>query len=610
MMYEKFRTINGIHPWRHVSPQGYVDYSVRYREGGQVIYFNFSLAKELGLIAKNHPHRMNPRLEKAILNTFALQIINEYDRAHNIKFSEHTLRKELYMATRYLQSQHKNKRGKTSGDGRSIWNGFIHTKQMTFDVSSCGTGATILSPGAQQAGRFIKTGDERLGYASGLAEIDEMLGNAIMSEIFYREGIPTERCLTMITFQGNSAIGVRTAPNLIRPAHIFRYLKMGLWKEMKGAFDYFLRRQEENRVWTLPAKGKRRYYKALEYFAKTYARLVAVLEEEYIFNWLAWDGDNMLASGALLDYGSIRQFAAKHNKYRYEDVDRFSSCLTEQRYWAKKLVQTFAQSVDFIVSHKKKNLEKFEKDKSLRLFDHLFIRELQKRMLWRIGFTTEQINYLIEHHQDKIQDFRRALNYFEAMKTIKGPQRVPDGIDHPPVFLVRYVLRELPLFILKNWNLDYNYIEKGWPLMAADKFCELMAASYVNRKDLKLTLHHEQKAISFQQIYHDLIFAVRQGFAQTQRKILESVAKRSVVINYVYRTTGDGLIWIVDEALRAKKKMNQQQFQETIDRFIKSQVLVPGQWKPIPPKQLQKPSRGARLLRRFEKTLALYNEMI
>jgi len=38
--------------------------------------------------------------------------------------------------------------------------------------------------------------------------------------------------------------------------------------------------------------------------------MAAVLEEEYIFNWLAWDGDNLLASGAILDYGSIRQFAA------------------------------------------------------------------------------------------------------------------------------------------------------------------------------------------------------------------------------------------------------------------------------------------------------------
>src|SRR5436190_13923442 len=49
-----------------------------------------------------------------------------------------------------------------------------------------------------------------------------------------------------------------------------------------------------------------------------------------LFRSLAWDGDNMLASGAILDYGSIRQFAAKHDKYRFKDVDRFSASLAEQ----------------------------------------------------------------------------------------------------------------------------------------------------------------------------------------------------------------------------------------------------------------------------------------
>ena len=51
------------------------------------------------------------------------------------------------MATRYLQLQHEIRQGKTSGDGRSIWNGYLKTKTLTFDISSRGTGATILVPG-------------------------------------------------------------------------------------------------------------------------------------------------------------------------------------------------------------------------------------------------------------------------------------------------------------------------------------------------------------------------------------------------------------------------------------------------------------------------------
>ena len=184
------------------------------------------------------------------------------------------------MATRYLQLQHQSKSGKTSGDGRSIWNGCIRSKRLTFDISSCGTGATILSPGAQEANRPIKTGDDHYGYASGMADLTEMLSAAIMSEILHRQGIPTERNLTVIDYKDQSAIGVRTAPNLLRPAHIFRYLKSESHKELKASLDYFLRRQEKNEFWSLPTQGEGRYEKALEYFAKLYAKLSAVLEDE------------------------------------------------------------------------------------------------------------------------------------------------------------------------------------------------------------------------------------------------------------------------------------------------------------------------------------------
>src|SRR5204862_4908637 len=178
---------------------------------------------------------------------------------------------------------------KTSGDGRSIWNGYLKTKHLTFDSSSRGTGATILSPGAQKADGAVKTGDESSGYSSGLADLDEMLGSAVMSEIFYRQGIPTERCLTVIGYPDTTAIGVRSAPNLIRPAHMFRYLKQRNHKELKASVDYFIDREIENGFWDIPSDGSERYEKALNCFARSYAKFAALLEEEYIFNWLSWD---------------------------------------------------------------------------------------------------------------------------------------------------------------------------------------------------------------------------------------------------------------------------------------------------------------------------------
>src|SRR6185369_2828765 len=422
------------HPWRDVSPDGYIDYQARYRPNGRVLFFNFPLAKEMGLIPPDHPSSINKDLEHASLNTFSLQSINEYDIQKGRKFPPETIKPHPFMATRYLQTQHRNRQGKTSGDGRSIWNGCVKSENLLFDISSRGTGATILSPGAQEVEGFIPTGDYAHGYSSGLADLDEMLGSAVMSEIFYRQGIPTERCLAVIGFPDTTAIGVRTAPNLIRPAHMFRYLKQGRLEELKASVDYFIEREVENGFWEIPAHAKERYTKALDYFARSYAKLAALLEEEYIFNWLSWDGDNILASGAILDYGSIRQFAAKHDKYRFKDVDRYSASLAEQRGWARTLVQVFAQVMAFVESGEKEALESFRNAPCLRVFDEAFAKEREQRMLWRIGFTQEQIEYLRHNAEKEIREFDRSLSYFEDRKVRKGIEKLPDGFTHNPVF--------------------------------------------------------------------------------------------------------------------------------------------------------------------------------
>src|SRR5687767_4114528 len=448
-MYEKFKELDGTHPWRNVSPDGYVDYRARYRPQGRVLFFNFPLAKEMGLIADDHPSSINKDLEQVILDTFSLRIINEYDLEHGTKFPPDSVRPKPFMATRYLQTQHRNKQGKTSGDGRSIWNGYLRTSNLIFDISSRGTGATMLSPGAQKSDGAVKTGDESYGYSSGLAELDEMVGSAVMSEIFYRQGIPTERCLAVIGFTDGSAIGVRSAPNLIRPAHIFRYLKQGRHAELKASLDYFIKREVGNHFWKVPLSGPAKYKRALNYLARSYGKMAALLEEEYIFNWLAWDGDNMLASGAILDYGSIRQFAAKHDKYRYEDVDRFSASLSEQRHWAREITKVFAQAVRFILTGRKPNLRRFKDARCLAEFDRAFDRERDRRLLRRLGFAPGQVARLMREGRDEIAALRQALAFFEDRKVARGMERLPDGVTHRPVFLIRSLLRRLPEYYVE-----------------------------------------------------------------------------------------------------------------------------------------------------------------
>ena len=121
--YPGFRQIDGSHPLRQAVPDGFVNYAARRKPGGEVFFFNFALAREMGLIPANHPDTLNKKLCQAVLDTFSLQIINEYDLSHKTRIPKKDILANEYMATRYLQSQHTNKKGLNSGDGRSIWNG-------------------------------------------------------------------------------------------------------------------------------------------------------------------------------------------------------------------------------------------------------------------------------------------------------------------------------------------------------------------------------------------------------------------------------------------------------------------------------------------------------
>ena len=601
-MYEKFNELDGTHPWRNVSPDGYVDYQARYRPHGRVLFFNFPLAKEMGLIPPDHPSSINKDLEQAVLNTFSLQIINEYDIEQGKKYPPETIKPHPFMATRYLQTQHRNRQGKTSGDGRSIWNGYLKSEKLIFDISSRGTGATILSPAAQEVEGSIATGDYSRGYSSGLADLDEMLGSAVMSEIFYRQGIPTERCLAVIGFPDTTAIGVRTAPNLIRPAHMFRYLKQGRHQELKASVDYFIDREIENGFWEIPSRAER-YSTALDYFARSYAKFAALLEEEYIFNWLSWDGDNMLASGAVLDYGSIRQFAAKHDKYRYKDVDRYSASLAEQRGWARTLVQVFAQAMAFIESGIKENLNNFKDAECLRVFDAAFVKERDRRMLWRIGFTSEQIDHLMANAQKEIREFDRSLSYFEDRKVRKGIEKLPDGFTHNPVFLIRNLLRLLPAYYVAQ---SISRVDETGAYMPDEIFCRIMAASYVGENDLKLTPASTSHIRVFQESYLRLVASLGGPFDL----VLKTLQERSAIINHRHRITGDAVTWIIEEVIAMKGKIRIDGLQEAIDAFIDSQVLIPGKWQPVPAEKLNSNTLKSQLLQKIQQNLETYKESI
>lgn len=565
--YVKFDSLDGSHPWMQAVPEGQISYPVRELNHGKVTYFNFQLAKEMGLIDKDHPNQLNKKLEERLLKTFAIRIINEYDQAHNILYPKHSIKKNKYMATRYLQLQHDSKCGRTSGDGRCIWNGIIEHDGNTWDINSRGTGVTALAPGVVEAGKPLRTGNTQFGYGCGLAEMDELLGASIMAEIFHQNGIETERVLCVIDLGRGMGIGVRAAKNLIRPAHLFLYLKQNQWENLKSACDYFIERQIDNRELKVK-RGPTIYQSMLDTFAEKFAQFAATLDRDYIFAWLDWDGDNVLASGGIIDYGSIRQFGLRHDQYRYDDIQRFSTNLNEQKIKARQIVQVFAQMVDYIDTKKKKSLESFANHPACQKFDLHFKRYQLDRFLYHLGMSRQDRDLLLSQHLKSVQNFFETYSYLEGVKTQRKTRRVADGINRPAIFSMRNISRELPGHFLQQKDLG---------LMPLKTFYKIILASTASHRDKKAKFNRKIRSYlkRFQLQYRNLVIKTARK-NEDHFKVLARWSKRSQALNREDRLTGNGLVNIVLEILKHRKSgVPDSEIQKVMDEFIQTQISNP-----------------------------------
>lgn len=565
--YPKFREINGSHPFKKNIPEAVVEYQARKRHGGQVAFFNFDLAREIGLIPENHPDEFTKELKEEILDTFSIVIINEYDLMNKFNYPKDEIKPNTYMATRYLQLQHPCKKGTTSGDGRSIWNGQISKNGKTWDVSSCGTGATKLSPACNINKKFYKTGDPTVSYGCGYSEKDEGLSSLFFSEVLAKNGLVTERVLGIIEFAKGLSINIRVHDNLIRPSHMFNHLKQNNLPTLKRVVDYYIDRQLKNKVWkNAPKEPKLIYDFFLNQVVETFAEMSANFEDQYIFCWLDWDGDNILMDGGIIDYGSVRQFGLYHHEYRYDDVQRWSTSIKEQKQKARYIVQTFAQIIDYIKNGKKKSIEDFKNHHSMVSFDERFNDFKNRNTLAKIGFTSIHSNFLLESCRKDVEEFRSDFVYFEMAKSHKGIQKVPDGINWNAIYCMRDILRELPQMLLSR---GLNSI------LNSSEFVDIIKSSYATRADLKKSIRRDMKIKSYQKNFIKLLNKVSVKFKLTPEKVLLDVSMRSSVINKYDRVTGDSITTIVKKIMNQKPKLSAEDINKTLKEFTAYQNLNP-----------------------------------
>jgi len=559
--YTAIERVDGRHPFREAVGDGYVDYEARRVRGCRLIYFNFDLARDMGLISPDHPDRLNAALRRAVVDTFGLVILNEFDRAQDRPVPTRDRLPNAYMATRYLQLQHPGRSGKTSGDGRSVWNGTHRSKGVTWDLSSCGTGVTRLCPATAEQGVFFKTANGNASYGCGTASLDEGLGAALMSETFHRSGLVTERVLAVLERPDGFAINVRAARNLLRPSHFMVHLKQGRLDALRGAVHLFVGRQQANGLFPRLKSNAAVYRQLAEETARAFGKLAATLEREYIFCWLDWDGDNILADGGIIDYGSVRQFGLCHREYRFDDGPRWSTTLHEQRRKARLIVQNFAQMRDYLLTGRKAPLRSYRRDRILRLFDTTFAQTRRRLLLRQIGIDDAAQHYLLRQHLETVDAFDRAHAYFERARSARGPRRVEDGLNWNAIFSTRDLLRELP----------QRYLEEGSAL-GAKEFYSIAASNYATRADLRMTPYRRRMASRFQRKYLELVDAVAARQDMSTPRLLVDIAGRSGSINRHDRITGDAVYHAARKLIRHRRQLSAAAFHDVIRRFVRHQT--------------------------------------
>jgi uncharacterized protein YdiU (UPF0061 family) len=565
-IYPAFDLINGEHPFKDQVPEGRVEYKARFKKGGRVAFFNFELAKTMGLIPRDHVCQLNPELQDQILKTFSLVIINEYDILNKVKFSQNDILPNTFMATRYLQLQHPDKSGRTSGDGRTIWNGVIENNGVTWDISSCGTGATKLSPACNINKKFYQTGDPSISYGCGLSELSEGLETLFFSEVLSKNGFQTERVLAIIEFDKGLSINVRAHVNLMRPSHFFCHLKQSNFVTLKQVADYYIERQFKNGIWERKnfENDEEKYFFLAQEVAKSFSEIAAKFEDEYIFCWLDWDGDNILMDGGIIDYGSIRQFGLFHSEYRFDDAERYSTTILEQKNKARYIVQSFIQIADYLSFKKKKPLENFRKHELLDFFESNFIYCKNLNILQKIGFKKRYADVLLNKNPELIKRFRKSFDYFERSKSKRGPYKVADGITRDAIFCMRDILREFPQIYLARQ--DY---------LTDIEFIEIIKSSYAKKNDLKLTKERRAQIKEFQESYLELVLSLQKDLKKDLRAILLEIIMRSSVINKYERVTGDSIAHVVQKVQRKKPKLGPDDLYQVATEFSNFQNLNP-----------------------------------
>lgn len=234
-------------------------------------------------------------------------------------------------------------------------------------------------------------------------------------------------------------------------------------------------------------------------FCDRFASFAAQLEEHYLFVWLDWDGDNVLMDAGIIDYGSVRHFGSCHNQYRYDDVERFSTNLIEQKRKAKSIVLTMIQTIDYVKTKSKKSLDAFKRHPLLIRFEKQFNQKQLYFFSQKLGFndvTIAQIMAQPELKRSMLKLFK-ACRHWENLKTQPSFSKVADGINKNPLCNMRSFYREYPNHKSKNKNAPLtidDFISMTWTQSSPKKTTSLF---YKNKSQFENLIKCYDRVVNF-----------------------------------------------------------------------------------------------------------------
>lgn len=193
------------------------------------------------------------------------------------------------------------------GDGRAHLLGEVETDKGYFELQLKGSGQTPYS----------RNGD-------GLCSLAPALREYLMSEAMYHLGVPTSRCLAVVS-TGDQVVREKPLPGAVVTRVAASHIRV-------GTFEYFAARGQIDVVKKLADYVINRHYPKLNNQEKPYWQLLnAVIDKQIVLinHWLrvgfihgVMNTDNTLLSGETIDYGPCAMLGAYHPATVYSSIDR------------------------------------------------------------------------------------------------------------------------------------------------------------------------------------------------------------------------------------------------------------------------------------------------